>query len=87
MKDLARAEIETSNPKRVLITYDVGGQPIESCTVSRDAVRDAFVMPWTLADFDGAFNDESSRKPCGAALLLAMAQPELEAYIAVTKDQ
>ncbi|PCE30168.1 hypothetical protein [Burkholderia ubonensis] len=92
MKNLVRAEMETSNPKRAIITYDVGGRQIETCTISRDAVeqlrRDAFVMPRTLADFGGALDDEFARKLGRAALLLlATAQPELETHIAVTKDQ
>lgn len=46
MKNLVRAEIETSNPKCVLITYDVDGQQIETCTVSRDAVEQLRTELW-----------------------------------------
>ncbi|AQG98477.1 hypothetical protein A9R05_06260 [Burkholderia sp. KK1] len=81
-----------TKPRCVVIAYDEDNNQIETCTVDRAAIEHlraaSMVMPWSIAEHGGKLDDEFARKLGGASLLLlAIQQPALKSYIAVTKER
>ncbi|MDR5754340.1 MULTISPECIES: hypothetical protein [unclassified Caballeronia] len=80
-----------TKPRCVVIAYDEHNDQIETRTVDREAIERlrtaSMIMPWSIAEHGGKLGDEFARKLGGASLLLlAIQQPALKPYIAVTED-